>query len=81
MDEVGIGVALDHRQSLRHAGIHPRLAELDAASLHVALLRQQPEQRAVAAADIEHARARLHHLGDEQQVDAARFARAKQVRR
>ena len=71
IDEVGVGVALDHRQALRHAGIHPGLAELDAAAVDAALLGQQAQQRAVAAADIEHARAGRHHLGDEQQIDAA----------
>ena len=58
IDEVGVGVALDHRQALRHAGVHPGLAELDAAAVDAALLGKQPQQRAVAAADIEHARAR-----------------------
>ena len=81
MDQVGIGVALDHRQPLRHAGIHPGLAQLDAAAVDTALLGQQTQQRAVAATDIEHPRARADHLGDQQQVDAARVGVADRVRR
>src|SRR6185437_14524680 len=70
IDKVGVCVALDHRESLRHAIIHARLAELDAAAVDVPPRGKQAEQRAVAAADIEHARAGRHHLGDEKQVDA-----------
>ena len=58
VDEVGVGVALDHRQALRHAVVHPGLGELDAARVDAPLLGEHAEQRAVAAADIEHARVR-----------------------
>jgi len=49
-------------------------AGADAAAVDAARL-QEPQQFAVAAADVEHARALLHHGGDDEQVDA-RAARA-----
>ncbi len=44
-----------------------------------ALLGEDAKQRAVAAADIEHARAGCDHLGDEQQIDTFRVGRADGV--
>jgi hypothetical protein len=46
------------------------LAQLDAARVHAFLARQIGEQRAVAAADVEHPRAGLDHVGDQPQVSA-----------
>ena len=66
--EVVVGVALDDRQAVPHAGIDAGLAQLDAARVDALLARQIGEQRAVAAADIEHPRARLDHVGDQPQV-------------
>src|SRR6185436_15253830 len=54
----------------RHAGVHPLARHLDAAPVHVLGAGQELQQRAVAAADVEHARARLDHLRDQQVVDA-----------
>ena len=66
--EIAIGVPLDHRQPVPHAGIDAGLAQLDAARIDALVARQIGEQRAVAAADVEHARARLDHVGDQPQV-------------
>src|SRR4029078_13555527 len=81
VDEVGVGVALDHRKPLRHAGVHAGLGELDAAPINATFLREKAEQCAIATADVEHARARRHHLGDEQKVYAARIRSAHGMRR
>src|SRR5436190_1636509 len=63
------GVALDHRVPLGHAFIDALARQLDAAAIDAAGF-QKPQQFAVAAADVEHARAVLHHVGNHQQVDA-----------
>src|SRR5581483_801180 len=74
--EIGIGVALHHRQPLGDAFVDALARQLDAAAVNAARLKK-PQQFTVAAADVEHARAVLHHCGDQQQVDArtARTAR------
>ena len=56
--QVGVGVALDHRQPARHAGVDAGLADLDAARVDPLEVQQLGEQRAVAAADVERARRR-----------------------
>ncbi len=66
--QVVIGVALDDREPMPHAGIDAGLAQLDAAPVDAFLARQIGEQRPVAAADIEHPRSRLDHVGDQPQV-------------
>ena len=70
--EVAVGVALDHGEAARHAGVDALARQLDAAPVDGLGVGEQLQQRAVAAADVEHARARLHHLGDQQVVDAMR---------
>lgn len=70
--QVGIGVALHHRQAVGDAGVHAGLAELHAARIHALAIHEMGQQRTVAAADIERTRAGLHHVGDELQVDADR---------
>ncbi len=50
------------------AGVDPGLAEFDAAAVDRLVARQIGEQRAVAAADVEHPRARRDHLGDQPQI-------------
>ena len=60
-----------------HAGVDPGLAELDAARVDALLARQIGEQRAVAAADVEHPRARLDHVGDQPQVAAQLVRRGR----
>src|SRR5262245_6841618 len=67
--KVRVGIALDHRQSFGDTLIHALARQLNATPVDAARLRQQPQQLAIAAADIEHARAALDHFGDQQQVD------------
>ena len=74
--QVGVGVALDDAEAAPDAGIHPRLAELDAAAVDLLEMHEVVEQRAVAAADVEHPRAGLDHVGDELQVDPDAVAAA-----
>ena len=71
-DQVGIGVALNDRQPARHAGVHVLLRQFDAAPVDVLGRRQMFEQRAVAAADVEHARAVRNHFGDGREIGAQR---------
>ena len=56
--QVGVGVALDHRQAVGDAGIHAGLAELHAARIDLLEVHEIGQQRAVAAADVERARRR-----------------------
>ncbi len=53
------------------------LLDLDAASVDVLLAREQLEELAIAAADIEHARARLDHAGDQALVGPDRVRGAR----
>ena len=67
------------------AGEHVLVGDLDAVAAAAALALQQGEQFAVAAAEVEHARAVRHQLGDELDVlaiaHASSFARfAKHAR-
>src|SRR5882724_3695519 len=73
--KVRVSIALDHCQALGDALIHALARQLDAAPVDVTRLRQQSQQFAIAATDIEHARTALDHLGDQQQVDARTAAR------
>ena len=58
--EVDIGVALDHRQPARDGGGDVGRIELHAARVDPRVVAQRRHQRTVAAADIEHPRARRH---------------------
>src|SRR5215470_9273556 len=69
VDKVGVGVALDHRKALGDALVDAFARQLDAAPVDAAAL-QELQKLAVAAADIEHARARLDHVGHHEMVDA-----------
>src|SRR5262249_29650175 len=73
--KVGIGIALDDRETFCDALVHSLAGKLDAAPVDTAGLGQEAQQLAVAATYVEHLGARRHHLGDHQQVDA-RAARA-----
>ena len=75
--EVGVGVALDHRQPLGDAFVDALARQLDAAAVDAASLAEHPQQLAVATADVEHPRAVRHHLGNQQQVDARAARRAR----
>src|SRR5262249_11773789 len=63
-------------QPLGDAFVDALARQFDAAAVDAAAF-QKPQQFTVAAADVEHARAVRHHVGDGQQVDAraARTAR------
>jgi hypothetical protein len=67
--EIGVGVTLDHGEALGDALVDTFARQLDAAPVDATAL-QQLEEFAVAAADIEHARPGIDHVGDEQMVDA-----------
>src|SRR5271165_3020766 len=69
--EVCVGVALNDRQALGDAVVDALLGKLDAAPVDLALLSQEPQQLAVAAANIEHARARRDQFGHSEKIDAA----------
>src|SRR5581483_8228692 len=73
--EVAVGVALDDAKPVPDTGIDAGLAQFDAARVDRLLPRQIAQQRPVAAADIEHARARLDHRGDQLEVAAQLPAR------
>ena len=69
IDEVGVGVALHHRQPLGDAAVDALARQLDAAAVDAAAL-QELQQLAVAAADVEHLRAVRDHFRDQQMVAA-----------
>ena len=78
--QVGVGIALHHREPLRHALVDALARQLDAAPVDAARLRQQPQQLAVAAADIEHLGAERDHIRDHYQVDARAAGHARRLR-
>ena len=73
--EVGVGVALDHGEAVGDAVVHALLGELDAAGVDAVVLGEVVQQRAVAAADVEHAGARLAAGGRPRRGRAAALAR------
>jgi hypothetical protein len=68
--EVAVGVALDDGKSPRHTSVDAIALQLHAAPVGVLGLGQELQQGTVAAADVENARARLHHLRNEEMIDA-----------
>ena len=68
--EVGIGIALDDRKSPRHAVVDALARELDATPVDAAGLRQQCQQLAIAATDIEHLGSGRDHIGNDQEINA-----------
>ena len=68
--QVGVGVSLDHRESLGHAFVHALAGQFDAASIDPPGLAEEPQQFAVATADVEDLGARRNHFGDHEQIDA-----------
>src|SRR3546814_13377399 len=52
------------------AGVHARHRQLDAAPIDALGAGELRQELAVAAADVEHAGVRCHHLGDQPEVDA-----------
>ncbi len=77
--KVGVGVALHHRKPFGDAFVDALARQLDAAAVDAAGF-EKPKELAVAAADVEHARAMLHHIGDDQQVDARAAGAARRLR-
>ena len=69
--QAGFEVALDHVDAVADGGEHAGIVDLDAPAAHAARLDQQLEQRAVAAAEVEHALAGLHPAGDDVEIGAA----------
>ena len=78
--QVGVGVTLDHRKSLRDALVDALTRQFDAAPVDAARLGQQTQQFAVATADVQHLGAGRDHLGDHEQVDAGAARRAGRLR-
>src|SRR4029450_13101866 len=72
IDKVAIGIALNDRQAACHAGVDAFTTDLDAAAVDVLGIGEKLQERAVAATHVEHARAGLHHLRDQEMVDAVR---------
>ena len=58
----------------RTEAIHPLLADLDTAPVDALLAREQLQQRAVAAAYVEQARAGLYKFGDQAMIGAGDLA-------
>ena len=69
IDQIAVGIALDHAEPACDAGLDQRAVDLDPANV-AAPAQQRRHQRAVAAADIEHAGARLDMRGDDREVGA-----------
>ena len=72
-------VELDDVDAALVAGEHVVVGDLDAVAAAAALALQQREQLAVAAAEVEHARAVRHQLGD--QLDVLAIAHASSLAR
>ncbi len=69
--QVMVGVALHHRQPARQAQGDVGGLQLQAPALDPVLAGQHVEQQALAAADVEHPRARLHQPQDGAEILAA----------
>ena len=70
MGQIAVGVAMHHRQAACDGAGDLGHVDLDAAGVTVALAGQFVDQLAVAAADVEHARAWGDHFGDQSQIEA-----------
>ena len=79
VDEIGVGVALNDRQSLGDAIVDAVLGELDAPPVDAPLFGQEAQQFPVAAADVENAGLRRDKFRHAQQVDARRSERSGKV--
>src|SRR5262249_35933692 len=80
VDQIGIGVALDHREALGDAFVDALAGSLDAPPVGAAPLREDAQHLAVAATDVEHFGPAFDHVGDEQKIDAGAALRARRVR-
>src|SRR5437899_1880495 len=69
IDEIGVGVALHHRETLGDAAVDTLARQFDAAPVNAPCL-QQLQQITVAAADVEHLRAALDHLCHQEMIAA-----------
>jgi len=77
--EALLEVELDDVDAALVAGKHVLVGDLDAVAAAAALASQQREQLAVAAAEVKHARAVRHQLGD--QLDVLAIAHASSFAR
>src|SRR5205807_2222649 len=68
--EIAVGVTLDHREAVAHTGVDAGLRQLDAATVYVLGARQVGQELALAATDIEYARARLDEIRHHREVAA-----------
>src|SRR5439155_11463502 len=66
--QVGVGVALDDGEAFGDAFVDALARQFYAAAVDAAAF-QKPQQFAVAAANVEHPRAALHHVGDQNQSE------------
>ena len=66
--EVRVRVALNDGQALGDAVVHAALRQLDAAAVDLTIAGQHLEEQPVAAADVEHAAPRRHHIGDDGEI-------------
>ena len=69
IDKISVGVALYHRKALGDAAVDPLTRQFNAAPVDAAAF-EQLQQVAVAAADVEHPGAALHHLRQQQMIAA-----------
>src|ERR1700722_16978931 len=72
IDEISVGVALDHRQSLGDAIVDALLGKLNSASVDASFFGQEAQQCAIATADVEHAGLGRNELRHAQEVYARR---------
>src|SRR5215203_4022381 len=78
--EIGVGVALNNRQTFGDAFVHALAGKFNTAAIDSASLAQQPQEFTISAADIEHLGAMLDHAGNREQVDARAARRARRLR-
>src|ERR1700691_2441502 len=72
-DKLGVGIALHHRQAMGDGALHLLHVDLNAAGVAVFFAEQMVDERAVGAADVEHARTGGDEFGDEREIDADFF--------
>ena len=61
---------LNDRKPFGDAVVDAALGQLDAAGVDPFFFGEQPQQRAIAAADVENAALWLDHIRDKQEIDA-----------
>ncbi len=69
IDQIAVGIALNHAEPARDAGLDQGAVDFDPAHI-AALAQQRRHQRAIAATDIEHAGAGFDMRGDHREIGA-----------